>query len=95
MTFAVIPYLRYTHRRYSVTTPSAVMVSWRACNGVQIVYGRVDECGNRDGNIVIDGGNVRSVGQDAGLFQQFRMVVVSTLCQEASASCIASSWLIL
>ena len=38
------------------------------CNGVQIVDGRVDKCGNQDGNIRIDGGNVRSIGQEASLF---------------------------
>ena len=38
------------------------------CDRVQIVDGRVDKCRNQDGNVGIDGGNVRSVGQNAGLF---------------------------
>ena len=35
------------------------------------------------------------LGKMLAFFQQFQMVVVSTSCQAASASHIASSWLIL
>lgn len=41
------------------------------CNEVQIVDGRGDDCGNWDGNVGIDGGNVRRIGQDVGLFSAF------------------------
>ena len=37
MTFAGIPYLGYTHLRYNVATPSAVIVSWHGIKMAALV----------------------------------------------------------